>query len=111
MPWAAPLDPDAWSRWIAGGAAPVFGMSAALFAAVLWTAPPRTPGKLVCGLDLVTAADGGAVGRPRRAVRAALALLTNALAGLGTAWIVVSPRQRALYDVATGTALVVRSRR
>jgi len=110
LPLSQPFEPDAWARWVeAGGVAPFVVLAAAVGGA-LQVALHRSPGKLLFGLEVVRT-DGALARRPRLAVRAGLALIGTLLAGLGPAWVLLSPRQRALHDLATRTAVARRARR
>jgi len=97
-PVGDPLEPDAWARWVEAGACLPFVVGAAAVAAVLQGALPRSPGKLLTGLELARTDDGLVPGAGQRWARAALALATNAVGLFGTAWIIADPSQRALYD-------------
>lgn len=109
-PLSNPLEPDAWARWVETGAWIPFSLTAVVLAVVMQGALPRSPGKLLTGLDLARSADGAPPPRAQRWLRAALAVLTNAPGLLGTAWILADPRQRALYDWLSGQVVIVRSR-
>lgn len=116
LPIAAPplsnlLEPDAWARWVESGAWIPFVLAAIVLAVIMQGALPRSPGKLLTGLELARTSDGAPPPGAQRWLRAGLALVTNAPGLLGTAWIIADPRQRALYDWLSGHVVVVRSRR
>lgn len=104
------FEPDAWTRWAEAGGAIPFLIGAAAITLILQGALSLSPGKLLCGLELVGTRNGAPIDGRRRWIRAVLALVTTALAGFGAAWVVVSPRQRTFYDLTSGTAVAVRPR-
>jgi uncharacterized RDD family membrane protein YckC len=114
--WAAPLPstPIALAEAVTGRPWPmvalafvaVFTVGGALTTGLLG----GTPGMLAAGLRLYTRRTGRRAGPARALLRAVVALLGLALAGLGYAWAVVDRDRRALHDRVVGTVLVRRER-
>jgi uncharacterized RDD family membrane protein YckC len=71
------------------------------YLAFFWATTGRTPGKQAMGLRVVTSA-----GRPLGGARALGRAILCTLFPLGLAWVVVSPRNRAVHDVLLGTAVI-----
>lgn len=74
---------------------------------LFWTAMGATPGKWVCGLRIVRAADAGPIG----AIEALTRLIgygVSFLLPLGFLWIAIDRRRRGWHDLIAGT-LVIRT--
>lgn len=66
-----------------------------------WTLAGRTPGQLVMGLRVITAA-----GRPPGPARALVRALVCVVFPIGVLWVLVSRRTLAVHDLVARTALV-----
>lgn len=69
----------------------------------------QTPGKMVCGLRVVTV-DGGEVSYVQAAIRTAGYYLNRLTLGLGFLWVAIDPRKQGFHDKIAGT-LVLRASR
>jgi uncharacterized RDD family membrane protein YckC len=67
-----------------------------------WSGSGRAPGMAVLGLRVVTR-DGGRLSSRRAFWRAVLAVPTF---GLGVLWVLVSKRNKSLYDLICGSAVI-----
>lgn len=71
-----------------------------------WHACGATPGKLICSIRIVDAADGGRPGLGRLALRWLLWLLSALPLGMGLLWTAIHPARQGLHDKFAGTAVV-----
>jgi uncharacterized RDD family membrane protein YckC len=84
-----------------GNAALVFVIGVTLLWSA-WSGSGRAPGMAILGLRVV-GRDGQRLSSRRAFWRAVLAVLTL---GLGVAWVLVSKKNKSLYDIVCGSAVV-----
>ena len=75
-----------------------------------WIAKGATPGKMVLGVRIVDATDGGRPDAAQFIGRYAASILSLLMLGLGYLWIAIDPRKQGWHDKLAGT-IVVRRRR
>jgi uncharacterized RDD family membrane protein YckC len=85
-----------------GGNALLYFVIGVLILWTAWSGSGRAPGMGVLGLRVV-GRGGGRLSSRRAFWRAVLVVLT---VGVGVLWVLVSRRNRSLYDVVCGTAVV-----